>query len=91
MQTATFDAKKLSLMELVMAIKNESVLDKVLGFVRNNMKPGTKEYAVTYDEDSMVLNEPTIEAVKEAQNRTSYESDNLFSSSEELFKALDAE
>ncbi len=91
MQTATFDAKKLNLMELVMAIDTENMLDKVLGYVRSNMKAGVKEYGIMCDEEAMILNEPTIEAIKEAQNRTSYESDNLFSSSEELFKALDAE
>lgn len=92
MQTATFDAKKLNLMELVMAIDTESTLDKVLGYVRMNINTDVKKYDVAYEEeDSMILNEPTIEAIKEAKSRTLYESDNLFSSSEELFKALDAE
>ncbi|MCQ2244943.1 MAG: hypothetical protein MJZ32_11895 [Bacteroidaceae bacterium] len=91
MQTATFDAKKLNLMELVMAIDTESMLDKVLGYVRMNINTGVKEYDVAYEEEPMMLREDTIEAIKEAKSRTLYERDNLFSSSEELFKALDAE
>lgn len=96
MQTATFDAKKLNLMELVMAIDSENVLDKILNFVRQKMSDPvsvskTKSYDIDYEETSMVLNETTIEALNEAKNRTMYETENLFSSSKEMFNSLDAE
>lgn len=96
MQTATFDAKKLNLMELVMAIDSENVLDKILNFVRQKMSDPvsvskTKSYDIDYEETSMVLNETTIEALNEAKNRTMYEKENLFSSSKEMFNSLDAE
>lgn len=97
MQTVTFDSKKLSLMELVMAIDSESVLDKVLGYARKKVKElspvasHVKGYDLDYEEESMLLNEETVEAINEARNRTFYEHKNLYNSSEELFKALDAE
>lgn len=96
MQTATFDAKKLNLMELVMAIDSEKVLDKILNFVRQKMNDPvsvskTKSYDMDYEETSMVLNETTIEALNEAKNRAVYEKENLFSSSKEMFNSLDAE
>lgn len=89
MQTATFDAKKLNLMELVMAIDTESVLDKVLGYVRTKMDESKgKKYNIASEEDTMMLREETIEAINEAKNRTFYESENLFTSSKDLFSAL---
>lgn len=96
MQTATFDSKKLNLMKLVMAIDSEKVLDKILNFVRQKMSDpvsvsNTKGYDIDCEETSMVLNETTIEALNEAQNRTTYEKENLFSSSKDMFNALDAE
>lgn len=96
MQTATFDAKKNNLIELVMAIDSENVLDKILDFVRQKMNDSVsvskaKNYDMDYEEASMVLNETTIEALNEAKSRTVYENENLFSSSKEMFNALDAE
>ncbi len=96
MQTATFDAKKINLMELVMAINSENVLDKILDFVRQKMNDSdsvskAKNYDMDYEEASMVLNETTIDALNEAKNRIVYEKENLFSSSKEMFNALDAE
>lgn len=96
MQTATFDAKKINLMELVMAIDSENVLDKILDFVRQKMSDSVsiskaKSYDMDFEETSMVLNETTVEALNEAKNRTVYEKENLFSSSKEMFDALDAE
>lgn len=96
MQTATFDSKKINLMELVMAIDSENVLDKILDFVRQKMgdsvsKSKDKSYDMDFEETSMALNETTVEALNEAKNRTVYEKENLFSSSKDLFNALDAE
>ncbi|MCQ2258565.1 MAG: hypothetical protein MJZ41_11335 [Bacteroidaceae bacterium] len=96
MQTATFDAKKNNLIELVRAIDSENVLDKILDFVRQKMNDSVsvskaKNYDMDYEEASMVLNETTIEALNEAKRRTVYENENLFSSSKEMFNALDAE
>lgn len=96
MQTATFDAKKNNLIELVRAIDSENVLDKILDFVRQKMNDSVsvskaKNYDMDYEEASMVLNETTIEALNEAKSRTVYENENLFSSSKEMFNALDAE
>lgn len=69
MQTATFDTKKLNLMELVMAIKTESVLDKILGYARKNVnESNAKMYDIAYDEEPMILREETIEAVKETRS-----------------------
>ncbi len=96
MQTATFDSKKINLMELVMAIDSENVLDKILDFVRQKMSDSVsiskaKSYDMDFEETSMALNETTVEALNEAKNRTVYEKENLFSSSKEMFDALDAE
>lgn len=96
MQTATFDSKKINLMELVMAIDSENVLDKILDFVRQKMgdsvsKSKDKSYDMDFEETSMALNETTVEALNEAKNRTVYEKENLFSSSKDMFNALDAE
>ncbi len=96
MQTATFDSKKINLMELVMAIDSENVLDKILDYVRQKMgdsvsKSKDKSYDMDFEETSMALNETTVEALNEAKNRTVYEKENLFSSSKDLFNALDAE
>lgn len=69
MQTATFDTKKLNLMELVMAIKTESVLDKILGYARKNVNDSNAPmYDIAYDEEPMILREETIEAVKETRS-----------------------
>ncbi|MCQ2254367.1 MAG: hypothetical protein MJZ29_02635 [Bacteroidaceae bacterium] len=69
MQTATFDAKKLSLMELVMAIKNESVLDKVLGYASKKVnESNAKMYDIAYEEEPMMLQEETVEAIKETRS-----------------------
>ena len=69
MQTATFDAKKLNLMELVMAIDTESVLDKVLGYVRTKMDESKgKKYNIASEEDTMMLREETIEAIRETHS-----------------------
>lgn len=69
MQTATFDTKKLNLMELVMAIKTESVLDKILGYARKKVnESNAKTYDIAYDEEPMILREETIEAVKETRS-----------------------
>lgn len=96
MQTATFDSKKINLMELVMAIDSENVLDKILDYVRQKMgdsvsKSKDKSYDMDFEETSMALNETTVEALNEAKNRTVYEKENLFSSSKDMFNALDAE
>lgn len=69
MQTATFDAKKLNLMELVMAIKTESVLDKILGYARKKVnESNVMKYDIAYDEEPVMLREETIEAIKETRS-----------------------
>lgn len=91
MQTATFETKKLDLVELVMAIDTEVVLDKVLGYVRKKMNEPEMKYEIATEDESVMLREETIEAINEARNRQVYEDDNLFTSAEEMFKTLDAE
>ncbi len=91
MQTATFETKKLNLVELVMAIDTEVMLDKVLGYVRKKMNETGVKYEITTEDESVMLREETIEAINEARNRQVYEDDNLFTSAEEMFKTLDAE
>lgn len=69
MQTATFDTKKLNLMELVMAIKTESVLDKILGYARKKVNESNAvKYAIAYDEEPMILREETIDAIRETRS-----------------------
>lgn len=69
MQTATFDTKKLNLMELVMAIKTESVLDKILGYARKKVnESNSMKYDIVYDEEPMMLREETIEAIQETRS-----------------------
>lgn len=69
MQTASFDAKKLNLVELVMAIDTESMLDKVLGYVHKKMNEAeTTRYELTCEEKPAMLCEKTIEAIKETRS-----------------------
>ena len=69
MQTASFDAKKLNLVELVMAIDTESMLDKVLGHVHKKMNESeTKRYELTCEEKPAMLCEEMIEAIKETRS-----------------------
>lgn len=69
MQTATFDAKKLNLMELVMAINTENMLDKVLGYVRKKLnESNTVKYELTYEEEPVMLCEETVDAINETRS-----------------------
>lgn len=69
MQTVTFDAKKLNLVELVMAIDTESMLDKVLDYVHKKMNEAEKKrYELSCEEEPAMLCEETIEAIKETRS-----------------------
>lgn len=68
MQTATFETKKLNLVELVMAIDTEVMLDKVLGYVRKKMNEPEMKYEIATEDESVMLREETIEAINEARS-----------------------